>query len=234
MFQSWRHLLFLHWEIPREDVAASLPVGLVPDLYEGRAYLGLVPFFMREIRPRGLPTVPWISNFLELNVRSYVLGPGGVPGVWFYSLDTNRRVARMLGRGLFHLPYFDARMSARIADDGFVHYRAQRLGTGEEAAFTYRARGEYRVATPATLEDFLLERYSLFSWNARKQRLQRGRVYHRPYEYAEAEVPAWSRAPAGWNGFEVPDAPPLHACVTRDVDVSVYSLEDLYPPERSP
>jgi uncharacterized protein len=95
MYQSWQELLFLHWEIAPEVIAATLPDGLVPHLREGRAYLGIVPFLMRNIRPRGFPCVPWISDFLELNVRTYVLGPGGVPGVWFYSLDTDRRVARI-------------------------------------------------------------------------------------------------------------------------------------------
>ena len=30
----------------------------------------------------------------------------GVPGVWFYSLDTNRWIACKIGRKVFQLPYF--------------------------------------------------------------------------------------------------------------------------------
>lgn len=225
MFQSWRRLLFLHWEIAPEEVAATLPEGLEPHLFEGRAYLGVVPFFMHNIRPRGLPSVPWISHFLELNVRSYVLGPGGIPGVWFHSLDTNRRVARILGRGLFHLPYFDAEMRAFVDAEGFVDYRARRLGRGGEARFRYRARGEFQTAEPGSREEFLLERYSLFSWNPRKRSLHRGRVHHSPYEYARADIPEWSKVPAGWNGMGVPEGSPVHACVARDVDVSVFAVE---------
>jgi uncharacterized protein YqjF (DUF2071 family) len=227
MFQSWRRLLFLHWEIAPEEIAETLPRGLVPHLYGGRAYLGIVPFFMRNIRPRGLPAVPWISHFLEMNVRTYVLGPDGVPGVWFYSLDTDRRIARMLGRGLFHLPYFDAEMRAPVAEDGSVHYSARRIGQNSEANFSYRAAGDFSPAAPGTLEEFLLERYSLFSWNPRRGRIHRGRVHHCPYEFAVADVSEWSSAPARWNGLPVADSPPLHACMARDVEVSVYALEEV-------
>ncbi len=226
MFQSWRNLLFLHWEVPPEAMAATLPEGLVPHLFEGRAYLGVVPFSMKRIRPRGLPPVWWISDFLEMNVRTYVLGPGGVPGVWFHSLDTNRRVARILGRGFFHLAYFDAKMRAFVDGEGFMDYRARRLGADAEAQFRYRARGEFRTAVPGSWEEFLLERYRLFSWNARKRKLRSGRVQHVPYEYAEAEVPEWSGLPVGWNGMRVPEGPPVYACVARDVEVSVFGIED--------
>lgn len=230
MFQSWRRLLFLHWEIAPETVAATLPAGLVPHLRAGRAYVGVVPFFMRNIRPRGLPVVPWISNFLELNVRTYVLGPDGTPGVWFHSLDTNRRIARILGRGWFHLPYFDARMRASLDGAGFTHYRARRRGQSGEARFQYRAVGDFGVAEPSTLEEFLLERYSLFSWNARTRCLQHGRVHHTPYRFAGAEIPEWSALPARWDGLILPDTPPAHACVAEDVDVSVYALEKVVAP----
>ncbi len=225
MFQCWKRLLFLHWEIAPREIAASLPEGLEPHLYEGRAYLGIVPFFMRNIRPRGLPAVPWISHFLEMNVRTYVIGPNGESGVWFYSLDTDRRIARLLGRGLYHLPYFDAEMSAMVGDDDEVRYRARRTGESVAASFRYRAAGDFQTAAPGTLEEFLLERYSLFSRDDRRGRIRCGRVSHRSYEYAEADVPEWSSLPARWNRLPVPEIPPVHACVTKDVDVSVYSLE---------
>ncbi|MEI6536644.1 MAG: DUF2071 domain-containing protein, partial [Verrucomicrobiaceae bacterium] len=85
MFQQWRDLLFLHWEYSAAAIQATLPEGLFVDTFDGKAYLGVVPFFMRKIRPRFLPAVPGISDFMELNLRTYVHDRAGVPGVWFYS-----------------------------------------------------------------------------------------------------------------------------------------------------
>ena len=118
MFQKWRTLLFLHWELPPELLAACLPRGLELDLHEGKAYVGLVPFTMRGIRPVGLTSVPWLSSFHETNVRTYVHVNGRDPGVWFFSLDAANPVGVALARALFHLPYYYARMSLTRAADG--------------------------------------------------------------------------------------------------------------------
>ncbi|MBM49753.1 MAG: hypothetical protein CMP27_07970, partial [Roseibacillus sp.] len=72
MHQRWENLLFLHWAVPAQSVKEHLPPGLEVDTYNGTAWVGVVPFFMRGVRPRFLPSVPGLSNFLELNVRTYV------------------------------------------------------------------------------------------------------------------------------------------------------------------
>ena len=84
MFQQWRDLLFLHWEYPATAIQVTLPEGLFVDTFGGKAYLGVVPFFMGNIRPRFLPAVPGISDFMEMNLRTYVHDRAGMPGVWFY------------------------------------------------------------------------------------------------------------------------------------------------------
>ena len=91
-FQRWRTLVFLHWEVPAAAVAALLPEGLAVDTFEGRAYVGVVPFTMRDVSPWWSPSVPGVSNFHELNVRTYVHA-GGRPGVWFFSLDAASSIA---------------------------------------------------------------------------------------------------------------------------------------------
>lgn len=65
MYHEWRDLLFLHWEYPVAPLQEQLPEGLFVDTYEGRAYLGIVPFFMQNIRPRGFPAVPGLSRFMD-------------------------------------------------------------------------------------------------------------------------------------------------------------------------
>jgi len=110
MYQQWRDLLFLHWEYPAAAIQETLPEGLFVDTFGGTAYLGIVPFFMRNSRPRFLPAVPGLSNFMELNLRTYVYDRSGIPGVWFYSLDANQPLAVEIARRIFHLPYRHAKM----------------------------------------------------------------------------------------------------------------------------
>lgn len=68
--QKWRTLLFLHWEVPAEAIQRLLPPGLTVDTYEGRAYVGIVPFTMRDVRPWPVPPIPGLSNFDEMNTRT--------------------------------------------------------------------------------------------------------------------------------------------------------------------
>src|SRR3954471_4504773 len=65
MYQRWRTLLFLHWEVDPAALRPLIPAGLDLDLFDGRAYVGLVPFTMLGVRPRGLPAVRFLSNFHE-------------------------------------------------------------------------------------------------------------------------------------------------------------------------
>lgn len=112
MHQRWEKLAFLHWRWDPAEIQRTLPRGLFVDMFEGNAWLAIVPFYMRGIRPRFLPSVPRISDFLELNVRTYVHDAAGRPGVWFYSLDCNQPLAVWTARTFFRLPYQHARMQA--------------------------------------------------------------------------------------------------------------------------
>jgi uncharacterized protein YqjF (DUF2071 family) len=105
MFQRWIHLLFLHWPLSPHIVQKTLPHGLQTDTFEGNAWVGIVPFFMRGVRPVGFVSVPGISNFLELNLRTYVRDVRGRPGIWFYCLDANQALAVCLAKAVFALPY---------------------------------------------------------------------------------------------------------------------------------
>ena len=87
MRQSWRDLLFVHWPIQPEELRPLVPSQLDIDLFEGTAYIGLVPFTMTGVRPVGVPPVRGFSSFHETNVRTYVHRNGLDPGVWFFSLD---------------------------------------------------------------------------------------------------------------------------------------------------
>lgn len=226
MRQRWRDLLFLHWTLPVDVIAKTLPPGLTVDVWQDRAWVGIVPFFMEGVRPSYLPAVPWLSSFLELNVRTYVRDEQGRPGVWFYSLDCNRWPAVRLARGAFHLAYRHADMHAERGEDGTVSYQCRRLegGRHKEAYYQYRGVGETRMAQPGTTEFFLLERYRLFSWNAARRSLHTGEVWHEPYPFREAAVEEWSAGPSVWNGGFALEGPPVTSHFSAGVDVRVFPL----------
>ncbi len=104
MYQNWHHLLFLHWEIPPQELQALIPAGLTVDTFEGKAYAGLIPFTMTGVRPVLTPPLPGISSFHEVNVRTYVHREGCDPGVWFFSLDASSTLAVAAARAAYKLP----------------------------------------------------------------------------------------------------------------------------------
>jgi hypothetical protein len=225
MYQQWRDLLFLHWEYNPIAIQKTLPDGLTVDAFGAKAYLGIVPFFMRNIRPRFLPSVPGISNFMELNVRTYVHDRSGVPGVWFYSLDANQWLAVTLARHLFHLPYEHARMTASRSADGAIHYESTRVAgraKGETSTFDYAARFELPQPQVGSLEFFLVERYRLYA--ATPRGLRCGAVFHEPYPLCEAAVTSWDERLLATNGFALTGRAPDHVVMSRGVDVTVFPL----------
>jgi uncharacterized protein len=227
MYQSWRSLLFLHWEVDPDALRPGLPAGLELDTFEGRAYVGLVPFTMLGIRPRFLPAVPWFSNFHETNVRTYVHVGGENPGVWFYSLDAANPVAVALARSLFHLNYFNARMSLDHGDDGTIRYRSTRRTPQTACPMTdvhARPTGTPSPAQPGTLDHFLLERYLLYSRSPR--RLFRGQVHHSPYPVQGAEVLGLDESLLAAAGLKRPATAPL-AHYAAGIDVEIFGLESV-------
>ena len=223
MNQRWESLLFLHWEVSPELIQTTLPPGLYVDTFEGSAFVGVVPFFMKHIRPVGCPPLPWLSYFQELNVRTYVYNEQGIPGVWFYSLDCNQPLAVWAARTWFHLPYLHSKMTYKKSD--WVLYHSHRAGTDVTASFEYRGVGVERESDPETLEFFLLERYYLYAYHATRRSLFRGQVAHSPYRYRNAEVRKLSTLPLKYDGFSsLPDAP-IHQCMAEGLDVKIMGLE---------
>ena len=132
MTQRWHDLLFAHWSVPARELRERIPPALELDLFEGRAWVGIVPFRMSGVRLRACPPLPGTSAFLELNVRTYVKHADR-PGVWFFSLDAESALAVRAARRGFHLPYFDAEM--RLAEEaGAIRYRSERTHSGAPAA----------------------------------------------------------------------------------------------------
>jgi len=189
----WHDLLFMHWPVPGEALRPLIPPALELDTFDGSAWLGVVPFRMESVRPRFLPEIPWLSSFPELNLRTYVTRRHK-PGLWFFSLDAHNPVAVRLARATFGLPYFDAEMSCQIVGGEEVRYRSVRTHRGASPAgfaASYRPAGKPFDSRPGTLENFLTERYCLYSAGVGGSgRVRRGDVHHLlwPLQGAEAEV----------------------------------------------
>ncbi|NVB43238.1 DUF2071 domain-containing protein [Pseudenhygromyxa sp. WMMC2535] len=219
MTMSWRELLFAHWRVDPERLSASLPAGLSLDTYQGEAWLGVVPFRMANVGPRGLNWLPGASAFPELNVRTYVV-KDGKPGVWFFSLDAANALAVHSARTGFFLPYFRAQMRCERREDGWIDYRSERRHPPAPAGVfegRYRGVGEVYRSSPGTLEHWLTERYCLYA-SDRKGQVRRGEIHHMqwPLQRAEAEISACSVSD-GW-GLALPDEAPLLHYV-HDIDV---------------
>src|SRR6266550_2938689 len=129
MTQSWHNLLFAHWPVNAETLRTKIPPGLPLDLFDGQAWIGIVPFRMTNVAPRFIPALPLLSEFAELNVRTYVT-LGGKPGVYFFSLDAASSMAVAAARSMLHLPYFSATMS--VGGDGARVERSEERRVGKE------------------------------------------------------------------------------------------------------
>jgi uncharacterized protein len=214
MTQSWHDLLFAHWPVNREELRARVPAVFELDTYEGQAWIGVVPFYMTNVAPRAVPALPGLSQFAELNVRTYVKVDQR-PGVFFFSLDAASRAAVRVARLTLGLPYFDAAMSVR-GDGDAVHYDSRRLNGDAEFVATYRPCGPSFQARPGTLESFLAERYCLYALD-RRDRPYRLEIHHAPWRLQRAEaVIVRNTMTAAASITLAPGAPLLHFAKRQD------------------
>jgi uncharacterized protein YqjF (DUF2071 family) len=231
-YQTWRNLLFVHWRISPAEASASVPDWLSVDTFDGSAWIGLVLFSMRGVRPWWSPPVPGVSAFAETNVRTYVHLAGSDPGVWFLSLDAGGSIGARIGRSRWGLPYHHAKMRVRRTGPQIV-YECERLwpgptGVGGRVAaeigdvFSGLHRGvDPGHAVPGSLEHFLIERYILYAQKG--EQLLCGRVHHFPYPLREAKVTYAEQSFLKDLGLHC-DRPPDHVVFSEGVSVEVFPL----------
>ena len=225
--QSWVDLLFAHWPVPTAALRPLVPERLTLQEFGGTSWVGVVPFRMTGVTRRSMPDLPWLSAFLELNLRLYVEHEGRA-GVWFLSLDAANPVAVWAARRWWHLPYFNARMSVE-RDGTQIRYVSKRTGA-EPVLFSarYGPTAGACEAIPGTLDHFLTERYCLYTL-APDGCLLRAEVHHVPWplQCAEAEIEVNELARP--FGFDL-DGPPRLLHFAKRLDVVIWPLERV--PER--
>jgi uncharacterized protein YqjF (DUF2071 family) len=224
-YQSWRSLAFLHWEVPTAALRQVVPAELELDLYEGTAYVGVVPLVMRDIRPSWWPRL-LAFNFLETNVRTYVVCQGQ-PGVYFFSLEANSRLAVLAARASFGLPYYHARMQMEQSGD-VIDYLSRRTSNGALHQVRYQVGEALGASRSGSLEHFLLERYLLFV--KRRGRVWAAQVHHSPYPVQQAHVLQVQDELIAAAGLPPVSTPPRWAHYSAGVDVEVFPLRPVIVP----
>ncbi|GGR50046.1 hypothetical protein GCM10008959_08970 [Deinococcus seoulensis] len=221
---QWHDLCFMHWSVPADALQRTLPRGVRLDTFGGQAYLGVVPFRMEGVSPLGLPDVPGLSAFPELNLRTYVT-VNGEPGVWFYSLDVTQPLAAGLARTFFHLPYRHSRMWVN-RQGGVTRYASELRvsGTpgGGQFAGAYRPVGEALRVSGDSLEAWLTDRLRLFSAD-RAGHVYRGVIDHRAWPLRRAQVEVRVNTLAAPLGLTLSGPP--HALHAQRLDVRAQWIE---------
>ena len=182
--QEWRDLTFMHWKVDPQRLKPHLPDGLDIDFYNGDAYVGVIPFTMKNVHPKGLIPVPGVSTFAEFNVRTYVI-KDGQPGVFFLTLDAKSLVTCTYAPRAYGLAYRYAK--AKVShQEGTYYWRSRRSSDGAELVGSSNPKGPSRSAQAGSLEHFFFERYCLYTIH--KGCLRRAYVHHQPWNFHEAEM----------------------------------------------
>jgi len=206
LFQSWQNLLFAHWRVEPRLIRPLVPEALELDLHDGDAWIGITPFEIDGFRPRGLPALPVMSSFPELNLRTYVRA-NGKPGIHFFSLDAGSRLAVLGARTLFRLPYREAEMRLERVD-GEVRFESRRPDGSARFRAAYEPTDHAVEARPGTLEHFLVERYALFVV-LRNGAVLQTEIHHRPWPLQPATARIEENELAAAEGVPLPSDPPL-------------------------
>jgi uncharacterized protein YqjF (DUF2071 family) len=225
MRQRWSNLVFIHRPSKLDAVRALVPPALTLDLHDGTAWVSVTPFYLSHLRARGIPRLPFVSAFPELNVRTYVTY-GGKPGVYFFSLDAGNALAVFGARTLYHLPYFRAAMSVYESRDATIHYWSHRTHRGAppaEFSAQYRPAGAVTHSKPGSIDHWLTERYCLYALDTAR-RVYRADIHHHPWPLQAAEVDVERDTMAAAAGLTL-SPEPTRLSFSRRIDVFVWAPE---------
>jgi uncharacterized protein len=204
MFQTWSQLAFIHWRYSPAELGALLPPALKLDMFDGSGWVGITPFVLRGLRPRLLPPFPLISSFPETNCRTYVKGPDGRAGIWFFSLDAARMLAVVGARLSYGLPYAWSKMRVR-ARGNRITYESDRKWPDCDTRTNIEIEHTGRIQ-PQSLETFLTERYVMYSLRA--GRLHYTEVEHAPWPLERAHALRLEQNVTKAAGLGLPDTSP--------------------------
>ena len=204
--QEWKILTFMHWEVDPLKLAKFIPDGLDIDLYEGKAYVGVIPFMMTNVRPRIAFSVPGISTFPEINIRTYVTRDGK-SGVLFLTLEAQSLITCSYAPRAYGLPYKYS-LSKVSASEGEYSWATRRRDGSYELVGECRWDRQTDYAGSGTLEEFLFERYCLYT--VHRGNLCIAYTQHEPWKFGPGSVQIKSNS------------------LTKEFDLGI---DDLYRPD---
>ena len=215
----------MHWKVDIKSLEPHIPEGLEIDLFNGDAYIGVIPFIMEKVRPRGLPWLPFISTFGEFNIRAYVT-KDGIPGVLFLTLDAQSRVTCFHAPRSYGLPYRYAKCNVHVESEEHYSWTSRRKDGGQSLIGTTKRLGPVERAAEGSLEYFLFERYSLYTWH--NGVLKRAYTHHLPWKYSTAEVEMQSNTLLDSYNLNVKDSlQPEYIHMSQGVEVQTWNIEPI-------
>jgi uncharacterized protein YqjF (DUF2071 family) len=228
--QTWNNVLFLHWPAPTERIRSLLPKGLELETYDGSAWLGLVAINVTDAHLRYTPSLPFVSNVLPLNLRTYVR-VGDKPGIYLFSADVSNALVVTAARQLFLMPYFNAQMDYR--EDGELHLFGSQRTEGEDTmnGFTvsYGPHSPVYNAEPGSLDHFLIERYGLYTTDDQGD-VYRNDVHHYPWPLQRADAVVGANTLTLPPRLDLPEMDLMLCHYAHRLDALLWGLEKVDAP----
>ena len=209
MHQTWSWLSFLHWSYDPAAVQRLLPRGLRVHAFQDRAWVGVTPFVLEDLRTPVAPVPPWFRRFPETNVRTYVRGPDGREGLWFFSLDAARPEPVLVARSTYALPYCWSRMAVE-RERATVRYRGSRRWPRPTPAawrIAVEIGAPLEAAELGALDHYLTARWQLYTTLGPV--LARATVEHQPWPLHRATVLELEQSLLTAAGLPAPQGDPV-------------------------
>jgi len=181
-YQEWNDVLFLHWKVKIDDLAPLIPKGILLDTFNGESWISIVAFTMEKIRPRNLPSLKAISDFHEINTRTYVT-QDNKSGVYFLSIEAEKQISCIIANLLSGLPYRNANIRRQTTGDS---HQYALMNNDRDLQFNSDFTVGERIANKSDLDNWLTERYCLYL--AKDQQVFRYETHHRPWELHEVKI----------------------------------------------
>lgn len=177
-YQEWNRAIFLHWKVDLFELKKFVPKEIEIDLFDGNPWVSLVAFTMEKIRPRYLPYFSPISNFDEINIRTYVKSKNKT-GVYFLSIEGGKRFSCKVSKMISELPYRFSKM--KRTSNQYISYNSE---YGDEFNIDFSIRKERE--DKSNLDKWLTERYALFQDS--KTSINEFEIHHLEWNIKELEV----------------------------------------------
>ncbi|MBW3467515.1 YqjF family protein [Arthrospiribacter ruber] len=177
-YQEWNRALFLHWEVPFDLLRKCVPSNFNIDTFEGKCYISLVAFTMEKIRPKFLPSVGFVSDFDEINVRTYI-DNDHKKGVYFLNIEAGKTISAFVAKAISGLPY----EKADISRSDLVY-----ISENPEKGFSLNAEFEIeeKITEKTVLDRWLTERYCLYLDQGEKR--FRYDIHHKEWELRKVDA----------------------------------------------